>query len=461
MSIDPTINIKADAAEWAGILKQATQSLKQVGGHQHIYLHASGEVGITYPITSPKNAGRETSPALITTFKQIVEITGRFLKDCNSYLQADMRSSLRSLAERQLKEVNVDSSSLAVAQEILLIPVMGKRKSTPLPAEVSAEVNFVMRNAAIVNRSENGKDGVYFIDSVMDDKSIRTVVKLVTNPHIQLTGDKLFQLIGVIVPNSYALDKNSKEAALIKEKLSELIDDEDVKEEFVKNLELSDHFMYTEFIEGCSFGSLPALNRVQLANPQFMKQLGKVILIDVLCGNKDRLAPKTFNPHNIMVAAGKPVCIDNLYIYYHEETSSKKQLLTALLSGEETDPKIIKDLFKRLITEPNKFLAGSSIKETFSDVDFARYNYPDRCRDKSDTQLRQEIVIASKDNREADFITPAVKEARSAMREGIRDAAREILLLSRQTGVMDFLPEEVRDEFAEMMSIINEMEETQ
>lgn len=212
-----------------------------------------------------------------------------------------------------------------------------------ISAKRNKEIESLLSNIKTIKRSEEGGNGVIFFDCKPIESSTITdfVIKFVNEPRSILCADRLFQAMGFVTPkSSFVTDASPLKKKLIAATLDHLSTIQTDNQSQVKKQTDSMRciLIMSTLDEPTSFRQLPGEELINLFNlPNTLNQLGKMIFIDLLINNTDRLNTTACNLGNMLLnESGILHLLDHEFKISPELLDTIKSNLKTLLEGKMT-----------------------------------------------------------------------------------------------------------------------------
>ena len=242
------------------------------------------------------------------------------------------------------------------------------------------EIVCFIDSTQTVQRSKEGRYGVLFLDASIDVAQIgRRVIKFIDDPLATVAADQLFSQTGFISPQSVGFSFKSREGTAVRNLIDQhfgppsqaaqreidyalqypsekgvamtIISMHHREHQAQAQKTLNTHVLYMTYLDALSWRKAPRRARkAAMKNPQFVKDLGRMILFDTFMGNTDRLSESHFNEGNIMLskqgAQYQLAVIDNEINLNEDNMENIEAQLVRLIStdGMEACEKIAKEL---------------------------------------------------------------------------------------------------------------------
>lgn len=310
-------------AMWQQVLQQ--HAALQHQGRTFIVLTAQGNLAAHHQIPA---GGQEVK------FKTVAAIISEFIKrqDIDPTLKQNFNHQLVSLAlhtvihypsnsvlrskksfdaawqilesyQASQSSVSTSSSSTTATNELIIIPnrvyqeiraTAASENRAASATQVSSDLSRIVSDPEMeVNRSRTGRDGAYFLTV----NHLKVLVKFVKQPLRHILADRLFQALKFKTPNTRLVPANevsSEKKMLILNKGSPSALDN--KSKALRPLVLMD-YLDTPTWENTFMND----RKSALKYPLFAKQIGKMLVLDVIIGNNDRIARGNYNSGNFMI----------------------------------------------------------------------------------------------------------------------------------------------------------------
>lgn len=353
-------NIKSISGEqWAQVAEKITAE-KTYQGHSFHFINKDGEIKTFANIEQAEKSGFKK-----IKFQDVVKISqqilnrndsantnfkiGTSLKELGVWREKKMEAKYQSALHTLNPKVILKKSEIKEAKA--LAKALGAYKPAS-PAELK-NLDNAIKTAKPLTRSRGGIHGVLFLKS---DASSPLVCKLVKDPDAICFSERLFTQMGFHTAHPYFIpvkDETPYSQALIgmagdfRKGLGSKLDifndlekkiadrekkipekdrasDPELQELNKRKADLSQeipevkrqyegmrlqikaasHVQVAGFVQGTSFAEMtPIRFQEALSDNQFLKELGKMVLLDAFLGNDDRIqpwAPKQINMGNIM-----------------------------------------------------------------------------------------------------------------------------------------------------------------
>ncbi|MCE5319371.1 MAG: hypothetical protein LLG04_18650 [Parachlamydia sp.] len=215
--------------------------------------------------------------------------------------------------------------------------------SSSISARRNKEVDTMLSNIKTVKRSEEGGNGVIFIESNRELASHSTgmVIKYVKEARLIICADRLLQFMGFVTPKScFVNDASPLKTKLISKTLDHLpiISVENHEQIKKQTATMRCVLIMTTLRDAISLRQFDSEDIVSLLNNKsILNQLGKMIFIDTFMNNTDRLNVNGCNLGNILIDKNQKLnLIDhemNVSVFSFESIKSN---LKNLLNGSKT-----------------------------------------------------------------------------------------------------------------------------
>eukprot|EP00039_Didymoeca_costata_P019312 m.337022 g.337022 ORF g.337022 m.337022 type:complete len:402 (+) comp18025_c0_seq1:122-1327(+) len=213
-----------------------------------------------------------------------------------------------------------------------------------------------------VERSDAGAEGVYFVETDTGAIVLKGSRSIAPEAFSCLLGLKL----GVLAPKFRVIDVAGDEGAAMMRNLGSL----DISGRVNTTIKHQTHILIKSYIPGVTFGQLSSARAKEIFGPanklsenghERLKELGRLLALDVLCNNGDRFPliwDNRGNPGNVMLAKGpgKIVSVDSQLMpidknNYPDEYQQYLDKVTALMNSVHkvrADPELECPEFKRV-----------------------------------------------------------------------------------------------------------------
>lgn len=303
------------------------------GGRKYIVLNSDNKL----QVQEKASGGRKLK------FREIAAITNNFIEKFPHY-KGKMTESLTRLAERVVQKYESKStgfeklkglfikSSYVAAKSLLSEKISSKQELVGIPPSraSSEEIIEFSKSVENVTESSEGRFGVAIFDAPTD----RRVVKFILDPVQPIVAEWLFEQMEIENTHAIVISNESPEGKALLAKFDQNFDPvpESVQKiidegknnpekmlsslsEVIKNhpshkmqgqRQLFKHMLFMNYLQATSWGqSLESERKRAIADPAFCQELGKMILVDALIGENDRLNEKGFSSGNLMILKQK------------------------------------------------------------------------------------------------------------------------------------------------------------
>lgn len=209
----------------------------------------------------------------------------------------------------------------------------------------SQEIASMLPHVNAIRRSEEGGNGVIFFDTKNDESitiPIKFIIKFVQEPRAVLCADRLLQAMGFVTPKScFVQEASPLKKQLIATTLDHIenisVDNQSQIKQQTANMRCI--LIMNNLKTAISLRQLPADELIELFSaPKTCIQLGKMIFLDFLMNNYDRLNTNCCNLGNIMFDhKGILHLIDHEMKISKDVVAAIKDNLTLLIKGKMTD----------------------------------------------------------------------------------------------------------------------------
>ncbi|NGX43643.1 MAG: hypothetical protein K940chlam7_01942 [Chlamydiae bacterium] len=345
------------ATEWAHMVSlyagsQAEAHSGKLKNHNVIALKTEDGIRVFQSKAEAKKSGYKP-----LDLGKLIEYTTSKMADCkdeNARIWAGRALyTIGHIALKKSKGIfGTDKKAQSVAlAAIKLAKELDSTESAAYRQQIETHLMDVVGNAEDVSGPPPSRNAVFFFNGKQtgSHEKVRLVVKLAEQPTETLAADRFFKIMGFTVPVTVALDKSSENATVITSQLHKLlqprIDDPSQEETSPSTFnprtqrqrwdvesEVKGFLLVMSHVEGIPFANQPHDQQVAtLTTPEIAKKIGRMIFLDRLINNKDRIHEGYVNGRNFMILfsdqfdeEGNPVPEDVALIDHEFELQSER-----------------------------------------------------------------------------------------------------------------------------------------
>lgn len=354
---------------WNALLTEHAKAKTGVSqGHQFLYINSDHEVALFQNKAAAKSAGFQK-----VSFAKVLEICAEKMKDCTDanalyettkslktlvYKKAcqleneSLKAKFNNVFKQKDRSVEIDAVRKLISEMAPTLELMEPQMSERLATE--------LRETYAIVRSRDGEKGVYYLQT---SQSHSLILKLPYDPMSHIIADRFYRKFGFTTPRYAAISKETplgREAhekvqaegeKFLQEQLDKVRKSKDyqpggaleskltIQLQFLRQHLKHPYVTVMETVEGASFKLTRADDKVTLLqNEDFLESLGRMIFLDAVIGNGDRLSKFTCNTGNFMISeSGKLQLIDHDYNLVASSFTRIGQDVTDLLSGSSLE----------------------------------------------------------------------------------------------------------------------------